>query len=159
VRKERLQASGLTPGPWLTALKRAAAAGETDTPLVLPDGRAIAAGDLAGDLLLEAPGLTLAYATDLADTPCNRDVLSRLAAGAHTLFCEASFREADAAQATRTGHLTTRACGEIARRAAVERLVPFHFSRRYEDDLAPVYDEIRGAFPRTVTPALRDDGE
>jgi ribonuclease BN (tRNA processing enzyme) len=159
VRKERLQASGLAPGPWLTTLKRAAAAGAADAAVLLPNGREVAAGELAGDLLLQAPGLTLAYATDLADTPRNRDVLARLATGAHTLFCEASFREADAPQAARTGHLTTRACGEIARRAAVQRLVPFHFSRRYEDDLAPVYDEIRSAFPRTVTPALRDRGD
>jgi len=28
---------------------------------------------------------------------------------------------------------------------AVERLVPFHFSRRYEDDPLPGYDEVRAA--------------
>ena len=82
--------------------------------------------------------------------------MARLGAGAHTLFCEASFRVDDEDQARRTGHLTTRACAEMARRAGVERLVPFHFSRRYEKDLAPVYDEVRAGFSRTITPPLRD---
>ena len=44
----------------------------------------------------------------------------------------------------------------MARSAGVERLVPFHFSRRYEKDLAPVYDEVRAGFSRTITPPLRD---
>lgn len=159
VRKERLAATRLEPGPWLTRLKALAAAGEYAAPVTLPDGRQVAAGHLAGDLLLEAPGLKIAYATDLADTPANRQCLARLAGGAHTFFCEASFCLADAAQARRTGHLTTRACGEIAALAAVERLVPFHFSRRYENELAPAYDEVSAAFSRTITPPLRDSGQ
>ena len=75
-----------------------------------------------------------------------------LARGAHTLFCEATFREADAEQAARTAHLTTRACGEIAVAAGVARLVPLHFSRRYEKDPAPVYEEIAAACPQVVAP-------
>ena len=82
-----------------------------------------------------------------------------MSAGAHTLFCEASFRLADEHQARRTGHLTTRACGEIAGLAQAERLVPFHFSRRYETDLAPAYDEVRATFSRTMTPPLREAGD
>ena len=159
VRKERLESLGVAPGPWLTRLKELAAAGRRNARLALPDGREESVGRLADALLLEAPGIKLAYATDLADVASNRERLSALAAGAHTLFCEASFRVADAAQAQRTGHLTTRACGEIAARAGVERLVPFHFSRRYEDDLAPGYDEVRAACPRTITPPLRESGE
>jgi ribonuclease BN (tRNA processing enzyme) len=87
----------------------------------------------------------LAYATDLADTAENRTRLEALARGAHTLFCEAPFCEADAEQAARTGHLTAKACGEIAAAAAVERLVPFHFSRRYQDDWERVYTEVKQA--------------
>ena len=156
VRKERLGVSNLAPGPWLTRLKTLIAADDRTAPVLLPDGREVSAGMLADDLLLEAPGLKLAYATDLADTEQNRRGLARLSAGAHTLFCEACFRIADEQQARRMGHLTTRACGEIAHLAGAERLVPFHFSRRYENDLAPVYDEIRAAFSRTITPPLRD---
>lgn len=60
--------------------------------------------------------------------------------------------EADAALAARTGHLTTRACGEIASAAAVTRLVPFHFSLRNSDQPDRVYDEIRAACPQVTLP-------
>ena len=96
--------------------------GELEATIRLPDGRAARADRLAEDLLLEGPGVRLAYATDLADTEANRATLADLADGAHTLFCEASFRVADAEQAQRTGHLTTRACAEIATAAGVARL-------------------------------------
>jgi ribonuclease BN (tRNA processing enzyme) len=154
VRKERLSASGLEPGPWLTRLKTLVAGGNLDAVVTLPDSRTASAETLAEALLMDAPGIKIAYATDLADTDLNRARLAELARGAHTLFCEASFVNADQAQARRTGHLTTRACGEIAALAGVERLVPFHFSRRYEGSLESAYDEIRAAFSRTITPPL-----
>jgi ribonuclease BN (tRNA processing enzyme) len=108
--------------------------------------------DLATDLVLINPGKKLVYATDFADTPENRARLGALAYGAHTLFCEASFVEADAAQAARTAHLTTRACAEIAIAAGVARLVPIHFSRRYEKEPARVYAEIAAACNVVVIP-------
>lgn len=50
----------------------------------------------------------------------------------------------------RTGHLTARACGEIAVAADVAALLPFHFSRRYQTEPERVYAEIRAVFPRLV---------
>jgi ribonuclease BN (tRNA processing enzyme) len=152
VRKERLAALGLKPGPWLAQLKRAVAARETGAALDLPNGDRRTAGDLAAELLLIRPGKKLVYATDLADTTANREHLVALARGAHTLFCEAAFCETDAERAAATGHLTARACGEIATTSGVERLVPFHFSRRYEDDRAKVYREVRAACARAIEP-------
>jgi ribonuclease BN (tRNA processing enzyme) len=153
VRKDRLEALGVPPGPWLGALKRHVAAGEEEVPVRLPDGSVRSAGALAEALVLVAPGETLVYATDLADTAGNRTRLTALARGAHTLFCEAAFLEADAAQAARTGHLTTRACAEIAAAAGVGRLVPFHFSRRYETEPGRPYAEVRAVFPRVAIPS------
>ncbi len=152
VRKDRLRARGLAPGPWLGELKRRVQAEQMDVPIPLPDGAIEPARALAAVLLLIRPGKKLVYATDLADSADNRRRLIDLARGAHTLFCEAPFLEADAEQAARTAHLTTRACGEIAEAAGVARLVPFHLSRRYEDDPAPIYDEIAQACPRVVVP-------
>jgi ribonuclease Z len=152
VRKERLAALGLAPGPWLTLLKRHILAGELDAPIQLPDGGQAPCRNLARQLTLSAPGKRLVCATDFADTADNRARLVSLARGAHTLFCEASFRTADADQARRTGHLTTRACGEIASAAEVEQLIPFHFSRRYEQQLDGVYDEIAEAYPALTRP-------
>jgi ribonuclease BN (tRNA processing enzyme) len=107
---------------------------------------------LADALVEIRPGTKLAYATDLADTALNRRRLADLARGANVLFCESTFREAEAQKAERTGHLTTRACGEIATASDAERLVPFHFSRRYESDPAAVYAEVRAACSRTQVP-------
>ena len=152
VRRDRLQALGLKPGTWLGELKQAVWTEQPETLLDLPDGSRRNAGELAEELLLIQPGKRLVYATDLADTEPNRERLVHFARGAHTLFCEASFREQDRGNARRNGHLTTRACGEIAAAAKVGVLVPFHFSRRYQDDPGAVYEEIEAVFPNVLAP-------
>lgn len=152
VRKDRLLARGLQPGPWLGELKRCLQAEAYETSIVLPDGSLETARSLAADLVLIGPGKKLVYATDFSDTEDNRRRLAALARGAHTLFCEATFLEEDAGQAARTGHLTTRACGEVAAQARVARLVPFHFSRRYEDDPERVYEEIAAVCTAVAVP-------
>jgi ribonuclease Z len=152
VRRERLAALGWTPGRWLSDVKAHIASGERDTMVALPDGTTQTAGRISDEILILRPGPKLAYATDLADTIQNRTRLQALAEGAHTFFCEAHFCEADIGQSVKTGHLTTRACGEIAAGAQVERLVPFHFSRRYEDDPARIYEEVSKRCSRTVVP-------
>ncbi len=152
IRKDQLVARGLSPGPWLGELKRHLRAGRPDARVALPDGRMETAHTLAEDLVLIAPGKKLSYATDLADTDANRGRLVALARGSHTFFCEASFLEEDAELAALTAHLTTRACAEIAEQAGVARLVPFHFSRRYEKDSEPLYEEIAAVCPRVVVP-------
>jgi ribonuclease BN (tRNA processing enzyme) len=154
VRKERLAQRGLLPGPWLTGLKRHILAGDFCTQMTLPDGCRQTVAELAADLTLTAAGGRLVYATDFADTPDNRRKLIGLAAGAHALFCEACFLTQDRAQAERTGHLTTRACGEIATAAGVRYLIPFHLSRRYQDAPWRVYAEVAAACPQTVIPRL-----
>jgi len=152
VRKERLTALSLRPGPWLTELKRAILERNDAAAIELPDGSKQGARALAEELVMIRAGEKLAYATDLADTVANRERLAWLARDAHTFFCEAAFCEADVERAVLTGHLTARACGEIATAASVERLVPVHFSRRYESDAMTVYREVRAACSRTVVP-------
>lgn len=152
IRKDYLQAHGLMPGPWLAQLKKHLLA-ENDTAIItLPDGTVTRVADIAAELVLIQPGKKLVYATDLADTMDNRQRLQTLARYAHTFFCEACFMEADVNQAVLTGHLTTRACGEIAMAAEVARLVPFHFSQRYADKLQQVYDEIHAVCSCVVMP-------
>jgi ribonuclease BN (tRNA processing enzyme)/polynucleotide 5'-kinase involved in rRNA processing len=152
IRKDRLTARQLSPGPWLGELKRQLRLETYDASIQLPNGEVETAGALAAELVLVSPGKTLVYATDFSDSPENRRRLVALAHNAHTLFCEATFLEADAEQAARTAHLTTLACGEIAEQAGVARLVPFHFSRRYEQDPESLYEEIAAACSRTVVP-------
>lgn len=150
IRKERLAASGLPPGGWLRSLKAAVRNKQGGRAIQLPDGTWASAATLADDMTRTAAGFKLVYATDFADTAENRESLRRFAADAHVFFCEASFLEADRGRAQRTGHLTARACGEIAASAQVGRLVPFHFSRRYQSNPEAVYAEVAAACRQLV---------
>jgi len=159
IRTEKLAARKLLAGPWIKELKARVAAGQWDELIALPDGTRQAAGKLADDLLLVTAGEKLAYATDLADSLSNRTKLAELAQRAQSFFCEAAFATAEGAIADQTGHLTTRACGEIAAAAGVKYLIPFHFSKRYEHTAAALYDEIRAACPQVMVrkPAERKE--
>jgi ribonuclease Z len=152
IRKDRLQARKLTPGPWLSRLKQELMAGNQTTLIQLPNNQQATVAELADDLVLTQPGKKLVYATDLADTGENRQSLTELAKGAHTFFCEATFTQKELEQASRTGHLTAQACGEIATAAGVTRLMPFHFSHRYDDDPQPIYEEIEQVCAQLVKP-------
>lgn len=145
VRRERLAAAKLPPGPWLATLKRCIAADTLESEIVLPNGNTEQAGVLAKDLTIVKPGKKLVYAADLADTPENRRKLVNLARAAHTFFCETAFTARDKDKALASQHLTTLAAVQIAREAGVQRLAPFHFSKRYEHDYRQVYEEIRAA--------------
>jgi len=157
VRKERIEELNIEPGPWLETLKHRVHAGELDSLLELPDGSCPTVRELGDRLLLERPGEKVVYATDLADSPGNRDALVALARHAHTLFCEAAFADEDIEQARATGHLTARACAEIATAADVGQLIPFHLSRRYEREPERLLAEVCRGFAGTfVPPSLRD---
>lgn len=142
IRKRRLADMGVSPGPWLGELKRVIAARKRDVQILLPDNRMAPAGTLADDLILVSPVQKLVYATDLADTASNREKLIRFARNAHILYCEAAFTQAHKQKASSSGHLTARACGEIARAANVKQVIPFHFSKRYESKPWLIYDEV-----------------
>lgn len=156
VRRERLAARGWTPGPWLGRLKHLILTGDTETLVEVPDGNALPAHELSSELLLDHPGKRLVYATDLADTPDNRKRLTALARGAHTFVCESPFLAEEWEHAARTGHLTARACGEMAAAAKVGQLMPFHFSRRHASEPQRIYAEVRAAYPQTVLTQLRE---
>lgn len=145
IRRQRLEAMKLSAGPWLGTLKWCIAADAPETTIRLPDGETASAGELARELAVIRPGKKMAYAADMADTQENRRKIVELARGAHTLFCETAFTRADRDKADASQHLTTLAAVEIAREAGVERLAPFHFSKRYEYRYREVCDEIVAA--------------
>ncbi len=143
--RARLDALELAPGDWITDLKRLLREGDIQALVELPNGEREMVAALRDALVTVLPGKRLVYATDFADTPQNRGRLQSLAAEADLFFCEATFCEADLAQANDTRHLTARACAEIALAARVARLVPFHFSKRYTDRVGAVYAELSEA--------------
>jgi ribonuclease Z len=143
--KSRLDARGFRTGQWLQALKAAVVAGASDDqPIRIGDGDVRPFGELR-DLVSVSRGQKIAYVTDVADTPPNREEIARLAHEADLLFIEARFAAADAGQARRRAHLTTTAAGEIARAAGVRRLEPFHFSPRYEGEEEKLLAEVFAA--------------
>lgn len=151
VRKNQLTALNLTPGPWLQQLKEHVLNGELDALIQLA-GRSVSVAHLADSILMKSTEQKLAYATDFADIPDNHAKLTELAKNAHTLFCEASFVNADTVQARRIGHLTTQACGDLGSKAAVKHLVPFHFSKRYQGHAGRSYQEVSRVCSCTVVP-------
>jgi ribonuclease Z len=143
--KNRVDARGLAPGPWLQALKQAILDGRPDEwPVPTPEGPA-PLGELR-ELVSVGPGQKVAYVTDVADSPRNRSAIADLARGADLFFLESCFAAADRAQAMERAHLTTTAAGEIARDAGVRRLEPFHFSPRYQGEEARMLAEVEAAF-------------
>jgi ribonuclease Z len=130
----------------LQALKSAVLDGASDdTPISLPDGSTAPLASLR-DLVTISEGQVVAYVTDVADTATNRRAIADLARGADLFFLESRFAAADREQALERAHLTTTACGEIARAAGVRRLEPFHFSPRYEGEEERMLGEVSAAF-------------
>ena len=146
--KNRLEERGLPTGQWLQALKRAVIDDLPDGhPIALADGATAPLGTLR-DLVTVSEGQKIAYVTDVADTPSNRDAIAALASGADTFFIEARFAAGDAEQARERAHLTTTAAGEIARAAGVRKVEPFHFSPRYDGEEERMLGEVAAAFQR-----------
>ena len=152
IRKDALLSRGLTPGKWLGELKQHVLSENFPASMSLPDGKVETIGTLARDLVLVSPGKKLVYATDFGDTAENRKQVVELAMNAHSFFCESAFLQEDQDHAERHKHLTTISCGEIATAAKVARLIPFHFSQRYSNDVQQIYDEIGSVCQQLVKP-------
>ena len=125
---ERLKAQGVAPGKHLADMKARFLAGEDR-------GRAEALGAFV-------PGRRVAYVTDTGFSSKSVEAVRRLAARADVLYCEATYPDADAAKAEGVRHLTGGQCGAMARAAEAQRLVPFHFSRRYAHDPAELLADV-----------------
>jgi ribonuclease Z len=146
VRKDGLKELGLPVGPWLNAAKRAVRSGAgDDMPVDVPGGK-MPLGRLTESAFRVAEGQRIVYVTDAAGTAANLEKIAALAAGADQLFIEAAFLAADSDLAGERHHLTAAAAGAIARSAGAKRVIPFHFSNRYEEREEEVRREVREAF-------------
>jgi ribonuclease Z len=125
---ERLAAQGVAPGRRLADMKVRFLAGEDR-----------AQAEALGTFI---PGRRIAYVTDTGFSTKSVEAVRRLAAGADVLYCEATYPDADAAKAEGVRHLTGGQCGAMARAAEAQRLVPFHFSRRYAHDPAELLADV-----------------
>ncbi|HEX2222651.1 MAG TPA: MBL fold metallo-hydrolase [Thermoanaerobaculia bacterium] len=144
--KSGLEELGLPTGPWLRDLKSAVARGEPpDTPVRLGE-RILTLGLLQEKVLRIVPGQKIAYVTDAGYTPENALAILGLARDADLLFIEAAFAGEDAERAAAKYHLTAPQAGLLARQAGARRLVPFHFSPKYNDGGEQLLQEALEAF-------------
>jgi ribonuclease Z len=143
---DRLAAMGLTPGPWMQALKG-------DAEIVMVGDQARDLGPLRSELLVETPGASIAYFTDFYLDEAGIERVAPLLSGCDTLVCEAQYRHADLDLARRNHHMTATLTAQLARAAEVGHLVLFHISERYEiPDQDDLLAEAQAIFPATSFP-------
>ena len=155
IRKERLAALGLRPGPWLQRFKDAlysAEPGDTVVEAEQVDGgpSRFRLGELQADIAVITPGQKICYITDVRFTASNVDRMTAFAAGVDHLFIEAAFLDADRNIARAKNHLTARQAGEIAGRSRVRMLTPFHFSPRYRGQAHLLKAEAQNAYRKVL---------
>jgi ribonuclease Z len=144
---EGLSLLRLGVGPWLNDAKQAVRRGAPDDiEIVVSRGLSIPLGVLKQHALRTARGQKIAYVVDAAYHEQNVDRIIALAQNADQLFIEAAFLDADSEIASQRRHLTARQAGDIAKRADVARLVPFHFSARYRKQEDRLRSEAEQAF-------------
>jgi ribonuclease Z len=152
--KDRLQAMELPVGPWLHDLKKAVLRDDADdTPIRIwwrEEGGVrethLPLGRLRAEVLRVVPGQKIVYVTDVRHHDENARRIVELARDADMLFIETPFLDADVELAARKNHLTALQAGRIARAAGVKRLIPFHFSPRYEGREDELRREAEEAF-------------
>ncbi len=97
-------------------------------------------------------GIKLCFSGDTRPT----DALARAATAADVLVHEATFSQQEQERALYTQHSTAHEAGEVATRAAVERLVLTHFSSRYDNSPQTLVAEARRSFSGRIVAA--EDG-
>jgi ribonuclease Z len=155
VNKDRLDAMGLRPGPWLAELKQAvrrcSEAGRTvDAETVDGTTRTLECAELEREILFRTQGQKIAYFTDVRYTEPNVERIVALGRAADLMICEAVFLDEDEELARDRFHLTARQAGELARAAGARRLAVFHFSPRYTGREEELIRQASGAFGRPV---------
>jgi ribonuclease Z len=151
--RNRVEAMGLSIGPWLRLFKEAILRGAPDGTLIEVAWRdrhsgaaSLPLGCLKEKIMKITSGRKIAYVVDCAFTGTNVEKIVQLAKNADLLFIEASFLDEDAALAKARRHLTARQAGTIARLARVKRLETLHYSPRYKGKAHLVAAEAQDAF-------------
>lgn len=158
--KNRLDERGWPVGPWLNELKkRILAGGDEEEPFRIwwKEGGALREHfvplvELKNYVVSIVPGQKITYVTDTAFTPGNAEKIVGLAKGSDYLFIETTFLDEERERAQEKCHLTARQAGDLARRAAVERIVPFHFSPKNKGKEDMLRRELEEAYRGKAKP-------
>ena len=161
VKPDVLEAIGLHSGPWLDELKvmlRENRSPETRLQIPLSSGgqKELKLQEWRDLLIVESRGQKIVYVVDNQYKESNAARILSLAKNADLFYCEASFSQAEEAMAKERFHLTATQAGLLAREAKVTRLIPFHFSPRYEREPIRLKEEALRAFAGSNNQALED---
>jgi ribonuclease Z len=151
VKRDVLQAMGLESGPWLDKLKRMLRENypremRLKIPLSSGETKELTLHEWHDLLIVESRGQKIFYVVDNQYNPTNAARVVALARNADLFYCEASFSHAEESIAKERFHLTATQAGILARRAQVTRLIPFHFSLRYQSEPDRLKNEALTAF-------------
>jgi ribonuclease Z len=153
VKRDVLQAMGFHSGPWLDELKtmlRENRPPETRLQIPLSSGgnKDLTLQEWHDLLIVESRGQKIVYVVDNQYNATNAGRILSLAQNADLFYCEAFFSQAEEVIAKERFHLTATQAGLMARQAQVTRLVPFHFSLRYQSEPDRLKEEALRSFTR-----------
>lgn len=156
--KDRVLALGLDIGPWLREFKQALyreadpeSEFEVSTGKGSPERRRFVLKDLSDQIAVITPGQKISYIADVVYSASNLEKIVAFVRGSDHLFIEAAFLEKDRDIAAEKKHLTAWQAGNIAAKAGVKQLSPFHFSPRYTDQAHLLQQEAMDAFRANLT--------
>lgn len=157
--KSKLAEMGLPVGVWINRLKDAIRAGRPGdarirVPLADNGNKKYAyrtLGELKAAVVKKTPGEKITYVVDVLYSDENNQKIIRLAQGADILFIEAGFRLVDKQLASERYHLTTKQAGQLAAKAGVRQVEPFHFSLRYEGEGEAIKEEVQASFKKNLS--------
>ena len=161
IRKERLTSMGLRPGPWLQRFKEALYRQQPSNTKVDAEGKdgervRCRLGELKDDIAVITAGQKVCYITDVRYTAANAAKIIDFAGGVDHLFIEAAFLDEDGTIARTKNHLTARQAGEIAGKARVKLLTPFHFSPRYQGQAHLLEAEAQNTYRKALKQSRPD---
>lgn len=145
---EKLAAGPLRPGPWVREVQKLARANAPGDTSVSAGAERHPLGMLVDNYFVETPGHRITYVTDTTWSDASRPALLALAEGAHRLYCDSFYAQAQLGQAEKYRHMTAPQAAELATLAGVEELVLIHFASRYRGRYELLLDEARAIFPR-----------
>lgn len=154
INKDKLDALDLPVGPWLRRFKEALWMERHESEYFnitweekgMSYTREFPLGDLRDSIATVTKGQKISYIVDAVHNKENEEKIIGLAKDSDIMYCEASYLDKDRDIASERFHLTARQAGELARKAGAKDLVIFHFSPRYIDDPALLYNEAIEAF-------------
>jgi ribonuclease Z len=151
VKPDVLQNMELESGPWLDELKRMLrksypGKARLQIPLRSGDKKELTLQEWRDLLITESKGQKIVYVVDNQYNETNAERILSLAQNADLFYCEAPFSQAEEAIAKERFHLTATQAGVLARDARVTRLIPIHFSPRYQSEPDRLKEEALSTF-------------